>query len=233
MNDLLIVFIVKDNIGILEDKKDQVLSIHHDAAPVLLIDDGSADGSVEIMAELEPAHCIIHEESLGYGAVFISALAYARDNNYSSMMVFPITARIDTDFIGQMYNKMLTTPIVTGNRMESHEAAAHFNDSLTYYRNLAAQLNEITGYMVEDPFSPVKGFDLSVIQNFEFHEFGEGFFIQLLIQAAHHGLTISEFQCTVDDISVAKELDIHQNNNFYYRELLISEQYMYPVNRLH
>ena len=54
MNDLLIVFIVKDNIGILEDKKDQVLSIHHDAAPVLLIDDGSADGSVEIMAELEP-----------------------------------------------------------------------------------------------------------------------------------------------------------------------------------
>jgi glycosyltransferase involved in cell wall biosynthesis len=233
MNDLLIVFIIKDNIGILEDKKDQLLSIHHDVAPVLLVDDGSADGSAEIMADLEPANCIIHEESLGYGGVFISALTYARDNHYSSMMVFPVTARIDTEFIGQMYNRMITTSIISGNRMGSQETTSHFNDSFTHYRDFATRLNEITGYQLDDPFSPVKGFDLSIIQNFEFSEFSEGFFIQLLIQAAHHGLAISEFHCTVDDISLAKELDIHQNNTLYYGELLISEQYMYPVNRIH
>ena len=233
MNDLLIVLTMQNNAGFIEKFRDQVLSMHHDIAPVLLVDDGSSDESAELLAELEPLHYIIHQEPLGYGGVFISALTYARDHQYSSMMVFPISASLDTTTIHEMLTMMQTHHIVSGNRLASHAGSTYFDDSVTLYRGLAGKLSGVTGYELEDPFSPIKGFDLSQMDKFELTEFGEGFFIQLLVQAAYHGLMVSELQCTVDDISLMKELDMHQENSVYYHELLTSEQYLYPIDRLH
>ncbi len=233
MNDLLIVLTMQNNAGFIEKFKDQVLSISHDIAPVLLLDDGSSDGSDGLLPELDPLHYIIHQEPLGYGGVFISALTYARDHGYTSMMVFPISTNLDTVTIHEMETRMQSSQIVSGNRLASRSGSTYFDDSISLYRDLAGQLAGITGYELEDPFSPIKGFDLSHMEKFEFTEFGEGFFIQLLVQAAYHSLMASEVECTVDDVSLMKELDMHRENGVYYQELLTSEQYLYPIDGLH
>ena len=75
------------SINNLEFIKSAILEIQNlDKVDLLIIDDGSDYDILEEIKEFKFAKCIIHDETLGFGACLTSAVGFARDMEYNYLI---------------------------------------------------------------------------------------------------------------------------------------------------
>ena len=90
---------------------------------VLVVDDGSTDGTRQILAARSDIQVIHHAGNLGYGQSLIDAFSYADQARYDWVLTMDCDEQHEPEMIPQFIRKMETELLGFDQRLAVHEAA--------------------------------------------------------------------------------------------------------------
>lgn len=99
-----------------------VSNLRNRQLPVLVVDDGSSDGTGQIAQE-KGATVLRNEQKMGKGRSLQKGFEYVLEQGYDHVIIMDGDGQHDVDDIGQFLQKALEHPasIVTGTRMQNYE----------------------------------------------------------------------------------------------------------------
>jgi dolichol-phosphate mannosyltransferase len=164
------------------------------AQDVLVVDDGSNDGTSERLAARTDIKCIRHETNRGYGAALKTAFDYAIPSGYDLLVTIDCDGQHEPQRIGQLVAACRSADIVSGSRylrnMEQAQRAPAERRQINV--QITREINERLGLTLTDAFCGFKAYRVPALAQLTITEPGYGMPIELWVQAAHHGLRIVE-----------------------------------------
>jgi dolichol-phosphate mannosyltransferase len=164
------------------------------SADILVVDDGSTDGTPQLLARQKKVRVITHARNRGYGAALSSAFAYALEQ--------PVDVLVTTDCDGQheparipvLLEAIHDADIVSGSRYlrDFRQNTVPPQDRLEINRQITAELNQRFGLNLTDAFCGFKAYRREALTSLRITETGWGMPLQLWVQAARLGLRIKE-----------------------------------------
>lgn len=162
---------------------------------ILVVNDGSTDGTAELLLREKDLHLITHRYNRGYGAAIRSAMAFALAHRYEILVTMDCDGQHEPSRIPVLL-EALTTDIdmVSGSRYlrrfshddEPPEDRRRINQIITH------ELNERLGLQITDAFCGFKAYRVAALRDLELTEDGWGMPLQLWVQAAFLGWRIRE-----------------------------------------
>jgi dolichol-phosphate mannosyltransferase len=166
---------------------------------VLIVDDGSTDGTAELLNSFVARgeiHRIQHAGNLGYGQSLIDAFAYASAHQYDWVITMDCDEQHEPAMIPKFIKEIEKndTDIISGSRYlipptNGDSAPA---DRRRINRQLTAIINEQFDLGLTDAFCGFKAHRVIAMKQLKLTEPGYAFPMQLWPQAAAAGLRISE-----------------------------------------
>jgi len=203
-------------------------------ADVVVVDDGSTDATPEILKTLPVKSVIRHPQNQGYGKTLIDGFRFAIENNYQYCVTMDADDQHEPSFIACFLEKLEKFDIVSGSRylnpfLSSDHPPA---DRLEVNRIVTEKVRELTGYAITDSFCGFKGYRVDGLRKLQLTETNYGFPLQVWMQAAKHGLTVTECAVPLIYLDVTRNF----NNQFtnqeqrlkHYFEVLEREKQSFP-----
>lgn len=196
------------------------------ATDVLVVDDGSTDGTRELLAQRDDVDVIVHPENRGYGAALRTAFDYAVVLRYDVLVTIDCDGQHEPQRITQLAAESQHADIVSGSR---YLLAEQSNERVPAERRrinqiVTAELNEQLGLQLTDAFCGFKAYRTSALAQLELEETGYAMPLELWVQAAHHGLSIQEAPVPLiyleDERSFGGALDAAEIRLEYYRQVI-------------
>jgi dolichol-phosphate mannosyltransferase len=158
------------------------------------VDDGSSDGTSELLAARADVSVIKHEKNRGYGAALVTAFKYAVDNEYDVLVTIDCDGQHEPQRVGQLVAACANADIVSGSRYlrnkdDAHRAPAERRQINT---QITRELNECLGLSLTDAFCGFKAYRVPALAKLTITEPGYGMPLELWVKAVHHGLRIVE-----------------------------------------
>lgn len=177
----------------LEKVLNKVSSYYKDA-DLVVVDDGSADATPEILKRLSVKTVIRHEKNRGYGQTLIDGFNYAIQNNYEYCVTMDADEQHEPAYIHCLLEKLDKFDIVSGSRyldplMPGDHPPA---DRLEVNRLVTEKLRQLTGFPLTDSFCGFKGYRVEALRKLNLSETNYGFPLQVWMQAARQGLKVTE-----------------------------------------
>jgi dolichol-phosphate mannosyltransferase len=172
---------------------DKVLHFHGD---VLAVDDGSTDGTTELLRARSDVQLVHHPVNRGYGQSLIDAFRYAEARGYDWVITMDCDEQHEPERIPDFVREIETDrwDIISGSRYlePSKEDDLPPGDRRMVNARITAAINEMFGWKLSDAFCGFKAHRLCAMRKLKLDEPGYAFPMQLWPQAYKAGLRITE-----------------------------------------
>jgi glycosyltransferase involved in cell wall biosynthesis len=162
---------------------------------ILVVNDGSADRTGELLARQEGIRVVTHPQNRGYGAALISAFDYARQHpEFDVLVTMDCDGQHEPARIPLLLESICQADIVSGSRYlrDFRQDSAAPQDRRRINFEITAELNRRFGLHITDAFCGFKAYRRSALEQLRITETGWGMPLQLWVQAARAGLRIRE-----------------------------------------
>jgi glycosyltransferase involved in cell wall biosynthesis len=161
---------------------------------ILVVNDGSTDGTAHILARQQGLEVITHPVNRGYGAALISAFAYARRQCIDVLITMDCDGQHEPSRIPVLLEAIHDADIVSGSRYlrDFHQDTLAPQDRRRINAEVTAELNARFGLNLTDAFCGFKAYRRDVLDRLNITETGWGMPLQLWVHAARLGLRIKE-----------------------------------------
>ncbi len=182
---------VYNEVGHVSPVLDEVLRY---APQVLVVDDGSTDGTAELLAARGDVQVVTHPQNRGYGAALQSAFDFAFENGYDVLVTIDCDGQHQPCMIPQFAAKSAEADIVSGSRYlkvfpgdsRPPEQRRRINQLIT------ERVNRDLGLSLTDAFCGFKAYRVPCLKKFKLTETGYAMPLEFWVQAAALGLSIIE-----------------------------------------
>ncbi|HMP77940.1 MAG TPA: glycosyltransferase family 2 protein [Pirellulaceae bacterium] len=172
---------------------DQVTRFSDD---VVVIDDGSSDGTATILRDRRDIRVVTHPQNRGYGAALKSAFEYAQQHHYTWLVTIDCDGQHEPQRIPDFVNAAEETgaDIISGSRYlktfdptaEAPAGRKRINAQITQVLNARLKLN------LTDAFCGFKAYRVAALSKLRITESGYAMPLELWVQAACAELKIVE-----------------------------------------
>ena len=170
---------------------EEVLLHRHD---VLVVDDGSNDGSERMLEGIAGVRVLRHPVNLGYGQSLIDAFDYASANDYDVVVTLDADGQHEPAYVPMFLAELASADIVSGSRylkrFDGHWVPPP--DRRRINRVVTQELEKCFGLTLTDAFCGFKAYRVDALVRMRLTEPGYAMPLQLWAQAAHLGLRIVE-----------------------------------------
>ncbi len=206
-----------------DDVLDEVLQY---AADVLVVDDGSTDGTSERLQRRHDVRVIEHPENRGYGAALQTAFEYAVDEGYDGLVTLDCDGQHQPMRIPRFIEAARNVDIVSGSRYLKQYAGDSEPPAQRLFinRRITAQLNERLGLNLTDAFCGFKAYRTEALRKLRITDPGYAMPLQLWVEAAAAGLSVMELPVPLIyldlDRSFGGSLDHAETRLRYYNQII-------------
>lgn len=198
---------------------------------VLVVDDGSRDGTADLLAQRNDVAVVRHARNLGYGAGLQSAFHYAREEGFDILVTIDCDGQHEPQRIPQFVaachdDSGEAVDIVSGSRYLERFPGDSLPppDRQRINQQITADVNRQLGLKLTDAFCGFKAYCVDALAQMEITETGYGMPLELWVQAAALGLRIKELPVPLiyldEKRSFGGSLDDAERRQRYYQEVL-------------
>lgn len=181
-----------------EDTLAQVLAEvrRHTDAQILVVNDGSMDRSAEILGDRgRGIDVITHAQNEGYGQSLIDGFRYAVEHEFDAAVTIDCDLQHEPRMIPRFLEESGRVDIVSGSRY--HPDAPGVQDPAPPDRQrinaeVTRIINALTGYRLTDAWCGFKAYRVAGLARMSLDERSYGLPLQVWLQAARLGLTVTE-----------------------------------------
>lgn len=193
---------------------------------VLVVDDGSTDGTSEILAARGDIYLESHEPNRGYGAALKTAFDFAVRHEYDVLVTIDCDGQHQPQRIPRFFAACQNADIVSGSRyLEQYPGDSEppaqrrwINEQVT------AEINRRLGLNLTDAFCGFKAYRASALKQLSPTEAGYAMPLELWVQAAAADLAVIELPVPLiyldEKRSFGGALDDAQTRLDYYHKVL-------------
>lgn len=196
------------------------------ADDVLVVDDGSRDGTSEKLQRRDDVRVIRHPQNRGYGAALVSAFDYTLKGGFDGVVTLDCDGQHQPKRIPRFIEAAQAADIVSGSRyLKQYEGDdAPPPERLFINRQITSEINERLGFDLTDAFCGFKAYRREALQCLKIDDPGYAMPLQVWVQAAAAGLTVIELPVPLIYLDLARSfggaLDESETRLRYYREVL-------------
>ncbi len=161
---------------------------------VLVVDDGSTDGTAERLSARDDIQVVAHSQNQGYGVALKTAFDFAAENQYDVIVTIDCDGQHEPIRIPRFVEACADADIISGSRYLEKFAgdATPPEDRRSVNQQVTAELNRRLGTQLTDAFCGFKAYRVSALSRLCLTEPGYAMPLQLWVQAVRAGLDIRE-----------------------------------------
>jgi len=173
---------------------DVLREVKHYIDHVLVVDDGSTDGTADVLESCEGVKILTHSENQGYGAALISAFHYALANQFDGIVTLDCDGQHQPKRIPEFIRAAGKADLVSGSRYLQYfdDESEPPQDRYAINRQITEEINARLGFNLTDAFCGFKAYRTDAIRKMCITDPGYAMPLQLWVEAAAANLRIIE-----------------------------------------
>ncbi len=196
------------------------------APRVLVIDDGSSDGTADVLRKRHDVSVINHPKNRGYGAALQSAFQYTMDEGFDGVVTIDCDGQHQPKRIPRFIEAAATVDIVSGSRYLKHydgdsEPPA---ERMFINRRITREINRRLGFDLTDAFCGFKAYRTDALKKLRITDNGYAMPLQLWVEASAASLSVIEIPVPLIYLDLKRSfggsLDHAETRLAYYNQVL-------------
>jgi dolichol-phosphate mannosyltransferase len=193
---------------------------------VLVVDDGSTDGTADLLAQRSDIRVVTHFKNMGYGAALASAFDYAIRQGFDVLVTIDCDGQHEPKRIPQLVEACRDADVVSGSRyLKVYDGDSLPPKERRYVNRVVTQeVNRRLGLELTDAFCGFKAYRVDALRRVQVSDPGYAMPLEFWVEAVAKGLQIVEIPVPLiyldEERSFGGALDDMVQRLAVYREVL-------------